>query len=276
MGSRRFFLPTTQTVRLILVMIRQVPKSYPTGLPKAARSYGEDLAYVHDAGFIIFARSAGCELLRIFHRQGVREGLVVDIGCGTGVLAEILVSAGYRVLGIDISPSMLKLARQRVPAATFRTGSFLDVPLPNCDAITCTGECLNYLFDSSNTLARLNTLFTRAFKALRPGGVLVFDFLETLSTGTRTALIFRKGTDWVVLVNKTEDHSRRKLTRQITTFRRVGSLYRRSDEVHAAKLYPKGQIPAQLRRLGFIVHVQRGYGAKPLAPGHRVIFARRP
>jgi len=242
---------------------------------KKSHSYSDDLAYVHDNGFTVFARTAGRELLRIFRRHGIRDGLVVDIGCGTGVLAEILVAAGYRVLGIDISPSMLKLARKRAPTATFGLGSLFDSPLPKCDAITCTGECLNYLFDSSNTLSRLDKLFTRAYEALRPGGVFVFDVLESLGAGTRSGMVFRTGTDWVVLVNKIEDRSRHTLTREITTFRRVGSLYRRSDEIHAAKIFQKGQFPEMLRRLGFIVRVQRGYGAKTVAPGHVVVLARR-
>lgn len=257
-------------------MANPAAKPRPTALPRSACAYSNDLAYVHDAGFTAFAKMAGRELLRIFDRHAIRAGQIVDIGCGTGVLAEIFVAAGYRVLGIDISPSMLKLARRRAPTATFRKGSLLDVPLPRCDAITCTGEILNYLFDSSNSLARLKTFFARACHALRPGGLLIFDFLAPLGAGTRAKAVFRTGRDWAVLVHVIEDRSRHKLAREIATFRRVGARYRRSEEVHALKLYPRDRVAALLRRVGFIVRVQRGYGAAPLAPGHFVVLARRP
>ena len=81
-----------------------------------AHGYSEDLAYVHDAGFTAFVRGSAPGILRLLRQRGIRDGFVVDVGCGTGVLAARLVEAGYRVLGIDLSPSMLRIARPRVPA----------------------------------------------------------------------------------------------------------------------------------------------------------------
>jgi 2-polyprenyl-3-methyl-5-hydroxy-6-metoxy-1,4-benzoquinol methylase len=47
-------------------------------------------------------------------------GDVLDVGCGAGVpVARVLVDAGFNVTGIDISTSMLELARMHVPEATF-------------------------------------------------------------------------------------------------------------------------------------------------------------
>src|SRR5262245_34869396 len=68
-------------------------------------AYREDLAYIHDVGHGDFARDAAPGLLALLRRQGIREGLVVDLGCGSGIWAEILVREGYRVLGIDLSPA---------------------------------------------------------------------------------------------------------------------------------------------------------------------------
>jgi SAM-dependent methyltransferase len=43
-------------------------------------------------------------------------GLVLDVPCGTGVLSAFLAERGLRVMGADISPAMLEIARERVPA----------------------------------------------------------------------------------------------------------------------------------------------------------------
>jgi ubiquinone/menaquinone biosynthesis C-methylase UbiE len=54
---------------------------------------------------------------------------VVDLGCGTGVpTAKILTESGHRVVGVDISEGMLKLARDQVPAAEFVHANFAELP----------------------------------------------------------------------------------------------------------------------------------------------------
>ncbi len=98
--------------------------------------YQEDLAYIHDVGFNFHARGAAQALLQIFRRHGITQGLVVDLGCGSGIWAAELVSAGYNVLGVDQSESMIRLARKKAPRAKFIRLSYLDVPLPACEAVT--------------------------------------------------------------------------------------------------------------------------------------------
>ena len=53
-----------------------------------ADNYREDLAYIHDAGFGALARSAAPVLLEDLRRRGVDGGLVIDLGCGSGILSE--------------------------------------------------------------------------------------------------------------------------------------------------------------------------------------------
>jgi SAM-dependent methyltransferase len=74
--------------------------------------YAPDLAAIHDAGFGGFARDAAPGLLRRLRRAGIRDGLVVDIGCGSGIWARALTDAGYDVLGVDVSEAMLQIARR--------------------------------------------------------------------------------------------------------------------------------------------------------------------
>src|SRR5437764_12214022 len=89
--------------------------------------YSTDLAYIHDAGFSDFAERAAPELVNILARHGIRRGLVVDVGCGSGVLANGLIEAGYDVVGVDASPAMIRLARAGAPRATFRSASVATV-----------------------------------------------------------------------------------------------------------------------------------------------------
>ncbi|HEY0530736.1 MAG TPA: methyltransferase domain-containing protein [Actinoplanes sp.] len=54
---------------------------------------------------------------------------VLDLGCGTGVpTAKILTESDHRVVGVDISEGMLRLAREQVPAAEFVHADFKDLP----------------------------------------------------------------------------------------------------------------------------------------------------
>src|SRR6185503_15537640 len=125
-------------------------------------AYGEDLAFVHDAGFSTFAARAGEAVLALFRRERVPKGLVVDVGCGSGVFARLLLDAGWDVLGIDLSPAMVRLARKRAPRARFRVGSFVDAQIPPCAAVTAMGECLGYLLDPRAS-RRLAAFFARVY-----------------------------------------------------------------------------------------------------------------
>ncbi|MEV0896105.1 methyltransferase domain-containing protein [Actinoplanes sp. NPDC049802] len=54
---------------------------------------------------------------------------VLDLGCGTGVpTAKVLTGSGHRVVGVDISEGMLRLAREQVPAAEFVHADFAELP----------------------------------------------------------------------------------------------------------------------------------------------------
>jgi SAM-dependent methyltransferase len=241
------------------------------------QAYRDDLAYIHDTGFGEFARHAAAVLLDALRRRGIDRGLVIDLGCGSGILSREVAEAGYEVLGIDISEAMIAMARQRVPRAEFRVESVLQAELPPCVAVAAAGECFNYLFDPGNTTRALTKLFQRIHGALEPGGLLLFDVAEPGRVGEKGPQ--RKhveGEDWAVLTVLEEDRRRRLLTRRITTFRKVGDLYRRGEEVHQQRLLPRSEIAPQLRALGFRVRTLAGYGSLRFARGHVGFLARKP
>ena len=104
---------------------------------------------------------------------GVRPTLVLDLGAGTGALAEAMLDHERvgAVEAIDIDPEMLAQARLRLKRfgtrARIRRRSF-EAPLPTCDAVA-TALALHHV----PTMARKLTLYKRIYRALRPGGVFV-------------------------------------------------------------------------------------------------------
>jgi SAM-dependent methyltransferase len=212
----------------------------------------------------------------MMRRHGVDRGLVIDLGCGSGIWARELSTAGYDVLGLDISEAMIAMARERVPHGQFRQESFLMARLPACVAVTALGECFNYLFDTNNTRQELLKLFRRIYAALNPGGLFIFDVAEPGRVpGPGPQRSYREGEDWAVLVTAEEDRRRRLLTRQITSFRKVGALYRRAQEVHRLRLFMRSELAAQLRGIGFRVRILSGYGQLRFAPGYVGFLARK-
>jgi SAM-dependent methyltransferase len=240
-------------------------------------AYRDDLAYIHDAGFTGFARAAGPVLVDALRRSGINGGLVIDLGCGSGILSGVVSEAGYDVLGIDISDAMIAMARRRVPRGRFRVQSLLTAKLPSCVAVAAVGECINYLFDESNSASSLRKLLRRIHTALCAGGLFLFDIAEpgrVARPGARRT--YFEGEDWTVLVSTEEDSRERLLTRRITTFRRVGEFYRRDQEVHRQRLLARSDLAGLLRSTGFRVRILRGYGTLLFGNGHVGLLVRKP
>lgn len=239
--------------------------------------YGDDLAHVHDVGFSDFAASAAPGLLAIFEERQILDGLVVDLGCGTGHLARELVQAGYAVDGIDISSSMVAIAKRRVPGARFHVAPLHRARLPTCAAVTSIGECLSYRLPNRAHLSGFQAIFRRVYDALQPGGIFVFDVLEPGSLGPEgRRRAFSEGEAWAVLVDSREDPERQTLTRRITTFRKVRGGFRRARERHVLQLVDAPLLARQLRQLRFRVKIVRGYGALRFRPAHVGFIARKP
>jgi SAM-dependent methyltransferase len=240
-------------------------------------AYRDDLAYIHDAGHGDFARAAAPVVLELLRRAGFASGLLIDLGCGSGIMAREVCAAGHDVLGIDISPGMIALARQRAPRARFRVESLLTAELPSCVAVTAIGECFNFLFDDGNSKQALAKLFRRISTALVPGGLLVFDVAGPGRVpGGGPLRSHREGADWAVLVTAEEDKRHGLLTRHITSFRKVGELYRRDQEVHRLRLFTWSELARPLREAGFRVRSLPGYGEMRFGPGLAGFVARKP
>jgi SAM-dependent methyltransferase len=228
--------------------------------------YGSDLAHVHDVGFDVWARDAAPFVLARLREAGIAEGLVVELGCGSGISAAALLDAGYEVLGVDASAQMLALAAERAPGARLVEGSLHEVQLPPCAAITAIGECVNYGGPPS-----LEPLFRRAWAALEPGGLLVFDAAAPgrEPEGRRRARY--EGDGWEMHVEAAEDRAAGTLTRRIALVRDG----RGGEELHELRLYEREQVVDWLEASGFDVVAHSSYGAAPGLPGMWIYVATR-
>ncbi|MDY7230633.1 class I SAM-dependent methyltransferase [Hyalangium rubrum] len=240
-------------------------------------AYARDLAYVHHDAFGHLARDAAPVVLGALRRVGLRRGLIVDLGCGSGILARALTEAGYDVLGVDLSPDMLRLAARNAPRATFRRGSLLDMDFPPCVAVTAIGEPFNYVFDPRSTPAALSRLFRGIHGALEPGGFLLSDVAGPGRIGQgQVRQTFWDRPDWNLYLRAEENRAGTRLTRDIVLFRRIGSRYRRSEEHHTLRLYPPAAITERLTGAGFQVRRLRGYVPSRLRDSWPVYLARKP
>jgi len=242
---------------------------------KLPGAYCDDLAYIHDVGFGQYANAAATELLGHLSEMDHREGTVVELGCGSGIMAETLLNAGFDVVGFDISRGMINLARARVPKAEFHLASFLDVPLPSAIAVAAIGEVFNYRFDSRNTRQRLERVFGRVFEALAPGGLFLFDVATPGRVPDGGHHGYTEGEGWACLYTAKEDAKRKTITRTITSFRQVGRLYRRDHEVHELQLFDRAEVREGLRAVGFQVRTLQSYGNMRFPRGCVGFLARK-
>ncbi|MGC8862918.1 MAG: class I SAM-dependent DNA methyltransferase [Armatimonadota bacterium] len=124
----------------------------------------------------------------ILGRMDYHPDAVLDVACGTGNLSEILASRGFRVVGVDISPDMIEVARAKKSGVEYYVQDAAELDLRCSSGISaCPGqvqECRRKfdlaicLFDSLNYITNPN----RAAQAIRrigehliPGGVFIFD-----------------------------------------------------------------------------------------------------
>jgi len=234
--------------------------------------YSIDLAHIHDVGFGGFADDVAPHLLRILRRAGIRSGRIVEVGCGSGRLARHLTDRGYQVHGSDVSPAMIRLARRHAPRARFTVASLVDVKIPRCDVVISLGEVVTYVRGGLPVLSRF---FARVHCALEPGGIVVFDFMES-AAGRTFPTSTRDGDGWSMSVSADYDAASRTLTRRMAMVRHVGGRTRRSRETHRVRIYTRREIRTALAGAGFReVVVARSFGRYRLLRGDVVVVAHR-
>ena len=98
-------------------------------------------------------------------------GRGLDVGCGTGVLAERLARAGLQMTGIDPSEGMLEVAREHAPSVATVHGSGTDLPFPDGSFdLVVTVATMHHIAAPDDVRATLSEMV----RVLAPGGRLVY------------------------------------------------------------------------------------------------------
>ncbi len=234
--------------------------------------YQRDLAFIHDRGYGAYADHCAPGIIELL--VPVRDGLVLELGCGSGALTRHLLAAGLRVVATDASPEMLSLARDALGAsADLRQLTLPGDALPAADAVVSTGHVLSYLPDA----AAVETALAAAADALRPGGVLAVDILDLDYAGLRAGErpLARVEDDWVIITEFSSPAPDR-FVREATTFVPDGAgAWRRGHERHENVLVDTSLLPALLAAHGVRAEVGTAFGAADLPPGLRSVTGRK-
>ncbi|MEH2411048.1 class I SAM-dependent methyltransferase [Nostoc sp.] len=179
-----------------------------------------------------------------------KEAHILDLGCGTGQLAQHLLIKGCKVTGLDGSEEMLRFARENAPGAEFivadaRYFEFLSI----FDAVVSTNCVLNYVL----TLEELRSVFCNVHTALVENGLFVFNldaekayqkYLQPSLTGN-----VKDEYAWAEL--QRYDPENKINRRQLTIFNLVEGNWQRSDTTLLEKCHSNTEIKSTLENVGF-------------------------
>jgi SAM-dependent methyltransferase len=237
--------------------------------------YRRDLVLVHHLGFGFHADACAPGIVELLQPVRERDGLVVELGCGSGLLTRHLLDAGTRVIATDASPAMLELARE-VASDAERVQQLVlpDDPIPPADAIVSVGHALNYLPDE----AAIDRALVAIADALRPAGVLAIDLcdLEWGKARREATGVGRAGDDWAIITEWSVPAANR-FVRDMTIFvRNDDGSWRRDDERHDNVLIDTALVPEILAARGVEAEVGSSFGTEQLPTGLRAVVGLKP
>lgn len=229
---------------------------------------------MHHRGFGFHADTCAPGILRLLEPVTARHGVVLELGCGSGLLTRHLVDAGHQVVATDASPAMVDLARAELgDRADVRRLTLPDDPLPVADAVVSVGHVLSYLADGP----ALERALVAIAGALAPDGVMAIDLCD-LEWGTARqgmARDGRAGDDWAIVTEFSMPTPDR-FVRDMTCFVANGDgTWRRDREHHETVLIDTATLPALLGRHGVDATVGTSFGVETQPVGLRTVVGRR-
>lgn len=217
----------------------------------------------------------------LLRENGVEDGLVLDLGCGTGTLTRLLAERGYDMIGVDVSDEMLEIAMEKQAdgpgGILYLQQDMREFELyGTVRAIVSVCDSMNYLMEYED----LVQVFRLANNYLDPGGVFIFD-LNTLykykeELGEQTiaenreegSFIWENFYDEEEMVNEYG----------LTLFIREGDgRYRKYEETHYQRAYPLGTVKQAVLEAGMeLVAVYDAFTREPpRVDSGRVYFVAR-
>ena len=208
-------------------------------------------------------------LVQELQERGCVEGdIVLDLGCGTGIMTELLSGAGYDMIGVDNSEEMLQEAFEKRQ----QSGHLILYLLQDMQSFELYGtvkavvsvcDCLNYLLEEEELL----TTFRLVNNYLDPGGVFIFDMKTAYHYGTvlGNATIAENREEASFIWENDYDPETGINTYDLTLFLpREDGLYEKDEELHCQRAYPQEVICELLEEAGLRVEaVYDAYSCEP-------------
>lgn len=184
--------------------------------------------------------------------QRIENNIVLDLACGTGTLTGLLKEKGYDVIGADLSPEMLQVAKEKLPDVLFLNQAMNDFELyGTVGTICCCLDSVNYLTEDGE----LDKMLHLCNNYLEPNGLLIFDvnsaykFSHILADNIFT---FDNGEIFYTWENDYDEEAGL-CDFYLTFFVKEGEKYVRFDETHTERIYGKEEILTALSKNGFTV-----------------------
>ena len=129
----------------------------------------------NEFGWNYYPEAFGHQLLDWLKENGVKPESALDLGCGTGVLCELLHKEGIRAAGMDLSEGMISIARASCPEIRYDVADMTAYrPDRKFDLVTCTGDAVNHIPE----LTDVEAIFRNVYGYLSQGGYFIFDLLN--------------------------------------------------------------------------------------------------
>lgn len=193
----------------------------------------------------------GVYLTGLLQEYGVTDGIVLDLGCGTGKITRLLKARGYDMIGVDSSGEMLGAAmEQETEGILYLCQDMRKIELyGTVAAVVSICDSINYILEEDE----LREVFALVNNYLDPGGMFVFD----LNTRYKYETVLG---DTVICENREEGsfiwenyyHETEQVNEYDLTFfvREEGELYRKYQETHYQRGYDLGDVKRLLQEAG--------------------------
>ena len=221
-------------------------------------------------------------ILQLFEEAGIDDGLVLDLGCGTGSLTCLLADHGYDMIGVDASPEMLDAAREKCadhPDVLLLEQDMREFELyGTVRAVVCACDTLNYVSGEDELLQ----VFRLVNNYLDPGGLFLFDmntaFKYRNDLGNQTFAESRE--EGAYIWDNFWDEEEQVNEYDLTLFiREEGTKERflRFEEVHTQTAFPMERVLLLLKEAGLVPGpVYDGYTGEPAREeSRRLVFTAR-
>ena len=195
-------------------------------------------------------------IISLLTEAGIKDGLVADLGCGTGKMTRLLSKAGYDMIGIDNSGEMLEIAREHQyeedDGILYLLQDMREFELyGTVRAVISICDSMNYLLEEADLL----TVFKLVNNYLDPKGLFIFDLntrykYEILLGETNISENREEGSFiWDNYFDEEEGINQYDLTLFI---REEGDLYRKYEETHFQRVYELETVKRLLKEAGLM------------------------